>query len=190
MLNWLCIFLVIFISHQINATDYEIIGDDSCFFTRCSKEDNKGNVDIMTILDVSNLKHEYSDDLETVRTNGKIMVKGNMPKNVPIRVELELLRWQHGQWVETSISIRRNDFCKSVFDPTEIWYDYMNNLAKNDRDCPPKKGKAYLLKNVLNRVIVKNVPMAAFPGQYKAIMHLISGNFSTCISSRMHLNRK
>jgi hypothetical protein len=66
--------------------------------------------------------------------NGSVKVLKDIDGPVPLHVYAE--RFERGQWNVMYYDTKRTDFCKSMKDPTEVWYDIM----KDKKGCPLKAG--------------------------------------------------
>lgn len=121
------------------STNYEVIGVEKMFGSRCEGEDNTGNVDFNELVDLSQLNMVYDDDYETVHLSGKIVLKKELPAR--IKMHIEIYRWVRDKWVPTAVSLKRDDFCKSLKNPFEPWHFYViSQIPQEQLVCPPKLG--------------------------------------------------
>ncbi|XP_017064487.1 uncharacterized protein LOC108103490 [Drosophila eugracilis] len=172
----LCILLVLKGSW---STTYEVIGDEKTLDIVCTAAEDKGNIPISKILDITNLTFDMAADMETLYFNGNIKVLMDVPSG-PIAMEVDIFRWERNSWTPTQLALKRNDLCQSLTSPRELWYPIFRNIPKEELICPPNKGHIYTLKNVSNHEFVRNVPSADIAGDLKALVHLTTGNIKTC----------
>lgn len=66
--------------------------------------------------------------------NGSIKILKNVESPVPLRIYAE--RFDRNQWNVMYYDTKRLDFCTSLRNPTEIWYQKL----KNQKGCPLKPG--------------------------------------------------
>ncbi|KAH8276735.1 hypothetical protein KR044_002705, partial [Drosophila immigrans] len=175
---WLLTNICLF---PLQSTNYDIVLDDKSLVMPCSKEDDRGsNMAISDILDVSNLKLILDEDIETLYMSADIAMKVQLPK-APIKLEVDVFRWQRSQWVPTIIALKRDDFCKTLADPFEIWHIYVvTQIPKDQRVCPPKQGHVYHMRNITNRMVVKNLPRFDIEGDLKSVLHFSVGHMKIC----------
>lgn len=116
-----------------------MFGNEKMLTTTCEGEDNKDNVEISELVDFSQLNFVFEDDYETIHASGKIVVKKDLPPLISMHIEI--YRWTRDEWVLTPISLKRDDFCKSLRNPFEPWHLFIvNQIPKEERICPPKAG--------------------------------------------------
>ncbi|XP_037827295.1 uncharacterized protein LOC119615300 [Lucilia sericata] len=174
MFNNLKFVIILLLTKHSWGNNYIIVADENSFFQPCSPEDNAGNTNMEDLLEL-NLKHDFAEDMETLITNGNITTKVGIPEGVTIELDVEIFHWKRGKWEKTVYSIRRDDFCTAAFDPAEFWYILTNQMAQEDRVCPPQKGTVYHLNNVENRVEFNNAFGLDIEGDYKIISHFCCG---------------
>ncbi|EDW46204.1 uncharacterized protein LOC6618010 [Drosophila sechellia] len=176
------IFALLCILHSLrgtSSTTYEVLGDDKTLDIVCDASEDRGNTPIRQILDISGLTVDMAADLETLYFNGDIKVLIDVPNN-PMEMEVDVFRWERSEWIPTTLAMKRNNFCKSLSNPMELWYPIFMKVPKEEMICPPKKGHVYRLANVSNHVFVRNMPRANIAGDAKAVVHLTSGDMKTC----------
>ncbi|KAH8366487.1 hypothetical protein KR084_011105, partial [Drosophila pseudotakahashii] len=161
------------------STNYEVIGDEKTMDIVCDAQEDKGNVPLRQILDISGLTFEVADDLETLYYNGDIKVLMDVPSG-PIGMQVDVFRWERNEWMPTPLCLKRDSLCKSLTNPRELWYPIFRKIPKNEMICPPKKGHIYTLNNVSNHEFVRNMPRMDIAGDLKAVVHLSSGDLKTC----------
>ncbi|XP_016962520.3 uncharacterized protein LOC108032960 [Drosophila biarmipes] len=162
------------------STTYEVIGDEKTMDIICDAEEDKGNIPIRQVLDVSGLTFEVADDLETLYYNGDIKVLMDVPSG-SIGMEVDVFRWERSQWLPTPLALKRDSLCNTLTNPRELWYPLFKNIPKEELICPPGKGHVYTLSNVSNHEFVRNMPLADIAGDLKAVVHLSSGDLKTCV---------
>ncbi|KAM8720597.1 hypothetical protein ACLKA7_006609 [Drosophila subpalustris] len=163
------------------STDYDIVVDEKMWMSACNSEDDEGNTPISDVMDVSDLSFVLDDDYETLYISGDITVKLERPVT-PIKIEVNVKHWERSQWVPTIISIKRDDFCKSLEDPFEFWYTFIaTQIPKEERPCPPDLGQVYSMRNVTNRMRAEKMPNWDVEGELKAVMHFTIGKLKTCV---------
>lgn len=119
------------------SVNYEVIGNEMLLLTTCEGEEN--NMDISELVDFSQLNFVFEEDYETIHASGKIVMKVDLPPL--ISVHIEIYRMTRDEWVTTPISLRRDDFCKSLKNPFEPWHFFIvSQIPKEERICPPKAG--------------------------------------------------
>ncbi|XP_017055899.1 uncharacterized protein LOC108097874 [Drosophila ficusphila] len=163
----------------IRSLNYEIIVDEKTLKVQCDPQDDKGNIPFNQIFDVSNLTFDMADDLETLYFNGDVRVLIDLPKG-PITMQADLFRWERGQWLQTPLAQKRNDLCKALNNPLEVWRPFVIKVPKSQRKCPPNKGHIYTLSNTTNHGFVPHMPRVDIAGDLKAVIHLSTGNIKTC----------
>ncbi|KAH8387659.1 hypothetical protein KR093_008541 [Drosophila rubida] len=164
----------------LQATNYDIVADDKTLVMPCSKAEDKSNMAISDFLDVSNLQLVLDKDFETLYISLDAAFKVQLPK-APIQMQVDVLRWERGQWVPTVIALKRDDVCKSLADPFEIWHPYIvTHIPKAQRVCPPKQGHVYRLRNITNRMELKSFPRWDIEGDLKAVLHFTVGHMKAC----------
>ncbi|KAH8373245.1 hypothetical protein KR009_008459, partial [Drosophila setifemur] len=161
------------------GTNYEVIGDERTMNLVCDDHDNQGNLPLRQMLDISDLHFDIAEDMETLYYSGNIKVLTDVPRG-PITMDLDLFRWERSQWLPLSVSMKRNNFCLALKDPREIWFPIVNNIPKNQRQCPPKKGHIFTLTNFTNHIFVNNMPNVDIVGDLKAVVHIGAGGQKTC----------
>lgn len=105
----------------------------------CEDQDNRGNVPLRQIFDISGLHFDVADDLETLYYNGDIKMMGSLVQG-PITMEADVYRWERSQWLPTGLSMKRDNLCEALKNPIEIWYPVLKKIGMNINACPPKKG--------------------------------------------------
>ncbi|KAH8280759.1 hypothetical protein KR054_010251 [Drosophila jambulina] len=167
-------FILIF-----QGTNFEIIGDEKTMDVYCNAEDDHGDVSFREYVDVSGLTFTVADDLETLLYNGDVKILKDLPPG-PITMEIDVFRWQRSQWLPTLISLKRDNFCKALMNPRELWHSVVKTIPKEQLKCPPNKGHIYTVTNVSNHLFVKNMPFVDVVGDLKAVAHLGVGEHKTC----------
>jgi hypothetical protein len=81
-----------------------------------------------------------------VFVNGSVKMLKDIKGILPIHIFAE--RFERGQWVVMYYDTKRPNFCKSLKDPVEIWYE----AAKDLKGCPLKPGVRSFVKNGENSV--------------------------------------
>lgn len=120
---------------------YDVFLDENIFQESCDPNEDRGNVALSDLLE-NNLTSVMVDDTSYI--TGEVVVKVQLPPG-RIRLEADIRRQERGRWVHTFISIKRDDFCKSLFDPFELWHIFIiTNIPRSQRICPPKKGVSKL----------------------------------------------
>jgi hypothetical protein len=66
--------------------------------------------------------------------NGSVKILRDIESPLPVHVFAE--RFERGQWIVMYYDTKRADFCKSMKDSSEIWYDIMKDM----KGCPLKAG--------------------------------------------------
>lgn len=142
--------------HQ--SATYEVIGNEKMFVTRCEGEDNKGNVEVSELVDLSQLKLQYEDDYETLHLSGKIVLKKELQN--PIKLHIVIYRWVRDKWAPTDISLKRDDFCKSLRNPFEPWHLFLiSQIPQEELICPPKLGVSW---NRLGNICISYISLSLF----------------------------
>ncbi|XP_043660242.1 uncharacterized protein LOC122624648 [Drosophila teissieri] len=179
-IGWIIGLLCILQSLQgTQSTDYEILGDDSTLHIECSAAEDRGNIQIRQILDISTLTFNVAQDLQTLYFNGDVKVLMDLPKS-PIGLQVDLFRWERSEWIPTPLALKRHNLCQALSNPLEVWYPIFMKIPKKEKVCPPIKGHVYSLVNVSNHGIVRNMPRMDVAGDVKALVHLTSGKLKTC----------
>ncbi|XP_017963004.2 uncharacterized protein LOC108655736 [Drosophila navojoa] len=156
---------------------YDVFLDEDIFQESCDPREDRGNVALSELLE-NNLTSVLIDDTSYI--TGEFIVKAQLPPG-RIKLEADIRRQERGRWVPTFISIKRDDFCKALFDPFELWHFFIiTNVPRSQRICPPKKGHVYTFRNISNRMHLENMPRWNILGNVKVVMHLSVGNLTTC----------
>ncbi|KAH8283281.1 hypothetical protein KR018_004215, partial [Drosophila ironensis] len=166
----------------LQCSNYEIIVDERTLSLTCSDQDNRGNIPLSDLLDISGLHYEVTDDLETLLFSGDLKVMMDIPPRSPITMQMDVYRWQRSQWLPTGMSLKRENLCQALNDPREFWHSVIQSIPRSQRQCPPKKEHIYTLTNVSNHQFVSNMPSADIAGDLKAVVHFAAGSRMACAS--------
>ncbi|ALC48272.1 CG13002 [Drosophila busckii] len=169
---------------RVQSANFDIILDERGLLSDCSPEDDAGNLRMHEFLDISRLSTEFDEDLETMYFNGDVIVRRDLAAlQEPVKLQLAVYRRQRSAWQPTLVSIKRDDFCKSMHNPFEFWYIYIaTRLTAAERECPPKLGHVYQLRNISNRMYIGNIPDFDIDGDLKCVVHFTQGPYKTCMS--------
>jgi hypothetical protein len=107
-------------SHMFSK--YGIIMDEKV--ENCASPDEDGN-----IFDLSNFEFIAESDMD-VFINGSMKILRKIEDKADYRIYAE--RFERGEWLTTAVNMKRESFCKSFRDPTEIWYSKTKRL----KGCP------------------------------------------------------
>ncbi|XP_062139087.1 uncharacterized protein LOC133847844, partial [Drosophila sulfurigaster albostrigata] len=163
----------------LQSTNYNIVADEKMLVLPCSKEEDRGNAVLSDFVDVTDLQLELDKDLQTFHISCDIKIK-LLPKG-PIKMQVDVYRWERGQWSPTVFALKRDDICRSLVDPFEIWHLYIvTQIPKSQRTCPPKLGQVYNLRNITNRMTLKNMPRWDIEGDLKSVVHFTVGSKTIC----------
>ncbi|XP_032295889.1 uncharacterized protein [Drosophila virilis] len=172
--------LTALLQHGAETANYNVFLDEQLIQESCDSTDDKGNVALSELVE-THLTTVLDNDYETLYISGDIIIKRALPRS-PIKFEVDVSRWERGQWVPTFVTLKRDNFCKSLKDPFEVWHlYYITQISKQQRTCPPQQGQVYSFTNVSNRMVVRNLPRWDIEGNLKAVLHLSAGNMKTCI---------
>ncbi|XP_030378905.1 ERI1 exoribonuclease 2 [Scaptodrosophila lebanonensis] len=139
------------------TADYDIIADDKTFLENCYGKDNKDYLSLLDIIDISGLQYTVADDLETIYVNGNIVFKLSIPDE-PIKIHVEVWRWDRGVWKPTLYSMNRPNLCQAIRNPLELWHSIIRKISDKQLVCPPQKDGIYTFRNLTNRLELNNVP--------------------------------
>ncbi|XP_064555980.1 uncharacterized protein LOC135440631 [Drosophila montana] len=166
--------------HGAETADYNVFLDEQLIQESCGSTEGKGNMALSELVE-TRLTTVLDSDYETLYISGDIIVKQALP-HVPIKFEVDVSRWERGQWVPTFVTLKRDDFCKSLKDPFELWHlYYITQIPRQQRTCPPHQGQVYSFTNVSNRMLVENMPRWDIVGNLRAVVHFSAGDMKTCL---------
>ncbi|XP_073832458.1 uncharacterized protein [Musca autumnalis] len=182
--NILCFIILLF---KVKAHNYAIVGDDMSLIQPCDASEDDGTTKLAEIATFY-LDHDYAEDMETIISNGNITINVDIPQGTLILGEIEIYKWERGHWVNTVFSIKRDDACSALLDPSEFWYPLIAQFPEEDRMCPPPKDKVFHIHGITNRLELKDVNVGSdLSGKYKALIHFSNGNYITCLSSVVNI---
>ncbi|XP_034482959.1 uncharacterized protein LOC117788326 [Drosophila innubila] len=165
----------------VESTDYDVVVNEKTWSSSCDSEEDEGNTPLSELVNISDLTFVLDKDFETLYISGDITVKLQIPKT-PIEMEVNVKHWERSHWEPTIISLKRDDFCKSMEDPFEVWHTYVvTQIPKDQRTCPPELEHVYSLRNFTNRVRLEKMPHWDVEGDLKAVVHFTVGKLKTCI---------
>lgn len=99
-------------------------------------------MEVSELVDLSQLKLQYEDDYETLHLSGKIVLKKELQN--PIKLHIVVYRWVRDKWTPTDLSLKRDDFCKSLRNPFEPWHLFIiSQIPQEELICPPKLGVSW-----------------------------------------------
>ncbi|XP_017137185.2 uncharacterized protein LOC108152395 [Drosophila miranda] len=178
--KWYISLLVILRIAICISVNYEIIGDEKTMAIECNGMENEGNIQVRQILDISDVHFVIADDLETLYYSGDIKVLMDIP-HTPITLQLDVFRWVRSEWLPIPLSIKRDDFCQALLDPWELWHPVVREIPKSQLKCPPNKSHVYSLRNISNHLFVNNMQSVDIVGDLKAVVHLSTDQYKTCM---------
>ncbi|XP_037822140.1 uncharacterized protein LOC119610827 [Lucilia sericata] len=85
---------------------------------------------------------------------------------------MEFFKFNRGSWQKTLYSIRREDFCSSFFNPSEVWSTFLKELPAEQRKCPLRKGQIFSINVTMDQSF--EMASGSLEGDYWA--HLEAGN--------------
>ncbi|KAM7355047.1 uncharacterized protein ACRADG_001275 isoform 2-T2 [Cochliomyia hominivorax] len=132
-------------------------------------------------VDPSNLTFEFIDDGTVHVTGNSVLIKDIGQAMNP--VSLQIYKKDRDQWVNTIYNMKRNDVCTALFNPQELWHEYIRNIPKELRKCPMQKGLS-LPFNVTSNVKYFDFPDPRLAGEYKAqiIIDIVGINETLCVN--------
>lgn len=73
------------------------------------------------------------------------------------RMSIEVFKKDRDKWVPTIYNINRADVCQALFNPTEIWHQYLKDVTEENRKCPffvgVSTGNKQLHSYTVNRIL-------------------------------------
>ncbi|XP_023178690.2 uncharacterized protein LOC111604746 [Drosophila hydei] len=151
--------LLALLTLRAESASYEVFLDERIFQESCDSKEDKGNVPLSELLD-NHLTSVLVDD--TSYMSGDLIVKAQLPPG-HIRFEADISRRERGRWVQTFVSLKRDNFCKSLFDPFELWHLYIiTQIPRQQRICPPQKGFGSVCRSDLRNAYCLGKPMQDF----------------------------
>ncbi|KAM7358214.1 uncharacterized protein ACRADG_003274 [Cochliomyia hominivorax] len=64
------------------------------------------------------------------------------PKKI-YKASVEFFKKERGIWQKSVCTLKRVDFCKALFDTSEIWNSVVKNIPQQQRKCPLEKGQIF-----------------------------------------------
>ncbi|KAM7357094.1 uncharacterized protein ACRADG_002589 [Cochliomyia hominivorax] len=115
-------------------------------------------------LDISNVKFQFLDD-NSVYVNGQaVLIKDIGQAMNP--VSFQLFKKNRNTWSNTVYNLRRQDMCTALYNPQEVWHNYVKDIPKEKRTCPLNKGMIFTINNT-SEMTVPDVPDPRLDGEYK-----------------------
>ncbi|XP_061387964.1 uncharacterized protein LOC133323020, partial [Musca vetustissima] len=166
----------------VKAHDYAVVGDEMSLIQPCDDTEDDGTTKLGELA-TFNLQHDYAEDMETIISNGNFTINVDL-SGAPILGDMEIFKWERGHWVNTVFSLKRDDTCAALADPSEFWYPLIAQFPEEDRVCPPPKDKVFIINGIKNRLELRDVNFHGdLSGKYKAMIHFTMGKYTTCLSS-------
>lgn len=113
-----------------------MVPEEDEIFLPCPGEEDKF---IDKYFDMSELTFTRVDD-ENIIMDGAMTWTLETDANQRVKVIIEIEKEKSGQWVQTPMTIVRDDFCGKMFIPTEYWYEFVKGFSGDQRNCPPPAG--------------------------------------------------
>lgn len=102
----------------------------------------------------------------------------------PIKYEVYIEKFERGIWNRAVLNRKGDDFCGTLRNPVEPWYDLFSKFQK--RGCPYPPGYVETFKNLKVAGAPENIP-ATFIGKYRIMMKYTfiektGGSYTDCSS--------
>ncbi|KNC34543.1 hypothetical protein FF38_00529 [Lucilia cuprina] len=167
------------------AYKYEVQFRDEKFFLPCEKYPNNS-------LDIVIKRPENVTVLSDSATYvyGDVVIIYDFDPLQKYETNMEFFKFSRGSWQKTLYSIRRDDFCTSFFNPSELWSPFLKEMPAEQRKCPFRKGQIFSINATTDQSF--EMPTGSLEGDYWA--HFEAGDRKNldmffCIDSYFNIYR-
>ncbi|XP_020809264.1 uncharacterized protein LOC110184954 [Drosophila serrata] len=154
------ILLAIFVSLS-NGKEalYELALSDEDIFSACS-DTKPGTLDVNGFLDLSELFTTLQED--GIQVSGNMTFVWDIQPQDRVKMDIKAFYFDRGTWKPT-FAIIKDDFCKLMYDSSQLWYTYWTEHVINVEDVRDKCTypgtkmifEPYLMMPILNFTIIR-----------------------------------
>ncbi|XP_016982148.2 uncharacterized protein LOC108046781 isoform X1 [Drosophila rhopaloa] len=112
-----------------NGAQYELTVLDEEIFSICPNSE-PGTLDMNGLMDLSELK--TSMNAEGITVSGNSTLRWDIQLEDRVQMNVNLLYFDRGSWTPTVFSQVFKDFCKSMYDSSQLHYKYWSGHITND----------------------------------------------------------
>ncbi|TMW50365.1 hypothetical protein DOY81_004550, partial [Sarcophaga bullata] len=120
-------------------------------------------------VDMSSIRFEFLSN-GSVHAHGSVTIIKDLGTDHvgEDKASLQIFKKDRDRWAPTVYNMNRPDLCETLFNPTEIWHKYTQNISKDNRKCPFFVGQTLNFDEIADLDIILPDPNIA--GNYMAIV--------------------
>ncbi|KAH8295134.1 hypothetical protein KR018_007570 [Drosophila ironensis] len=159
-------FVLLNLIHHSVETKYEFELEDEDIFSACVDNPQEFSP-IHKLFNLSEFKTEVCED--GINVSGNISFVSDIQATNRVEASTSFFRFDRGNWIQTGLNIKYEDFCASFMDKKQYFYDlwtkHIINHEEMKTSCPSPRVKGILKTFVCKPQLSLGVPLN--PGRYK-----------------------